>query len=84
MKPEPRFDCDESEILDTHHAPRDIHDRIAPRVVKTMRLFADAFFSKRYGHCAVALETVAAVPGIVGGLLRQLKSVRHTGVRSDM
>ena len=32
-----------------------------------MRVFADAFFSKRYGHRAVVLETVAAVPGMVGG-----------------
>jgi len=81
MKPEPRFERDESAILDTHHAPRDIHDRIALRVVKTMRIFADAFFSKRYGHRAVVLETVAAVPGMVGGLLRHLKAVRH--IRDD-
>ncbi len=38
MKPEPRFDRDESEILDTHHTPRDIHDWIALQVVKTTRL----------------------------------------------
>lgn len=64
-----------------HHVPRDIHDRIALRVVKFMRVFADAFFSKRYGHRAVVLETVAAVPGMVGGLLRHLKSIRH--IRDD-
>ena len=67
--------------LHVHHAPRDIHDRIALRVVKSMRVFADAFFSKRYGHRAVVLETVAAVPGMVGGLLQHLKSVRH--IRDD-
>jgi len=81
MRPEPQFDRDETQILETHHAPRDIHDRIALRVVKTMRVFADAFFSKRYGHRAVVLETVAAVPGMVGGLLQHLKSVRH--IRDD-
>jgi ubiquinol oxidase len=64
-----------------HHVPRDIHDRIALRVVKFMRVFADAFFSKRYGHRAVVLETVAAVPGMVGGLLQHLKSIRH--IRDD-
>ena len=32
-----------------------------------MRFFADAFFSKRYGSRAVVPETVAAVPGMVGG-----------------
>ncbi len=67
--------------LDTHHQPRDIHDRFAFRLVKFMRVFADAFFAKRYGHRAVVLETVAAVPGMVGGLLQHLKSVRH--IRDD-
>ncbi|MEO0820338.1 MAG: alternative oxidase [Pseudomonadota bacterium] len=67
--------------LETHHAPKDIHDRIALRIVKFMRVFADAFFAKRYGHRAVVLETVAAVPGMVGGLLQHLKAIRH--IRDD-
>ncbi len=66
---------------ETHHVPRDIHDRIALRLVKFMRVFADAFFAKRYGHRAVVLETVAAVPGMVGGLLQHLKAIRH--IRED-
>lgn len=64
-----------------HHAPRDIHDRIALRIVKMMRVVADSFFAKRYGHRAVVLETVAAVPGMVGGLLQHLKALRH--IRDD-
>jgi ubiquinol oxidase len=64
-----------------HHAPRDVHDRIALRVVKMMRVVADSFFAKRYGHRAVVLETVAAVPGMVGGLLQHLKALRH--IRDD-
>ncbi len=67
--------------LDIHHKPRDIHDRIAFRLVKFMRVFADAFFAKRYGHRAVVLETVAAVPGMVGGMLQHLKAIRH--IRDD-
>jgi len=67
--------------LHVHHAPRDVHDRIALRLVKTMRVFADRFFAKRYGHRAVVLETVAAVPGMVGGLLQHLKALRH--IRDD-
>lgn len=43
--------------------------------------FADAFFSRRYGHRAVVLETIAAVPGMVGGLLQHLKALRH--IRDD-
>ena len=41
-----------------------------------MRWFADTFFRKRYGHRAVVLETVAAVPGMVGGMWTHLKSLR--------
>lgn len=60
-----------------HHAPQGLSDRIAYRVVKFMRLFADAFFAGRYGHRAVVLETVAAVPGMVGGALQHLRSLRR-------
>ena len=67
--------------LDRHKAPDGLSDRIALGIVKFMRIFADAFFSKRYGHRAVVLETVAAVPGMVGGLLQHLKSLRH--IRED-
>jgi ubiquinol oxidase len=67
--------------LDSHHAPQDLHDRIALRTVKFMRVFADAFFAKRYGHRAVVLETVAAVPGMVGGMLQHLRAIRH--IRDD-
>lgn len=67
--------------LESHHAPATFGDRVALRTVKFMRVFADAFFSKRYGHRAVVLETVAAVPGMVGGLLQHLKALRH--IRDD-
>lgn len=67
--------------LTAHHAPASFGDRIALTTVKFMRLFADAFFSHRYGHRAVVLETVAAVPGMVGGLLQHLKALRH--IRDD-
>lgn len=61
----------------THRPPADLADRIALRVVKTMRVFADAFFARRYGHRAVVLETVAAVPGMVGSVLQHLKALRR-------
>ena len=67
--------------LTLHKAPEDFSDRVAFRVVKVMRVFADAFFAKRYGHRAVVLETVAAVPGMVGGMLQHLKAIRH--IRED-
>ncbi|MEO1135006.1 MAG: alternative oxidase [Pseudomonadota bacterium] len=64
-----------------HHKPAGISDRIAFALVKFLRVFADLFFQDRYGHRAVVLETVAAVPGMVGGLLQHLKSIRH--IRED-
>ncbi|MEM6933030.1 MAG: alternative oxidase [Pseudomonadota bacterium] len=74
---------DSTQLANTpvHHEPEDVHDRIALRLVKFMRIFADRFFAKRYGHRAVVLETVAAVPGMVGGLLQHLKAIRH--IRDD-
>ena len=34
-------------------------------ITRSLRFFADTFFKKRYGHRAVVLETVAAVPGMI-------------------
>ncbi len=63
--------------LTAHVAPRTVSDKIAFRFVKLLRFFADTFFAKRYGHRAVVLETVAAVPGMVGGLWQHLKALRY-------
>ena len=59
-----------------HYQPRNFSDRVALIFTKMLRLFADFFFKKRYGHRAVILETVAAVPGMVAGMLNHLKSLR--------
>ncbi len=69
MSDAPRFD--------RHHVPKDFRDRIAFTLVKVLRFFADTFFARRYGHRAVVLETVAAVPGMVGGALQHLRSLRR-------
>ena len=60
-----------------HHAPKGASDRIALAFTKLLRLLADTFFAKRYGHRAVVLETVAAVPGMVGAMMTHLKSLRR-------
>jgi ubiquinol oxidase len=75
MEPRPQVD------LRARRAPENLRDRIALSMVRFMRVFADLFFRKRYGHRAVVLETVAAVPGMVGGLLQHLKALRH--IRDD-
>ena len=63
--------------LSRHHRPENLSDRFALAVVKMLRFFADTFFAKRYGHRAVVLETVAAVPGMVGGALQHLRALRR-------
>jgi ubiquinol oxidase len=60
-----------------HVEPRDASDRVAYALTRAMRFVADVFFARRYGHRAVILETVAAVPGMVGGTLRHLGSLRR-------
>ncbi len=63
--------------LSKHHTPIDYRDIIALGFVKFLRFFADVFFAKRYGHRAIVLETVAAVPGMVGGMLQHMKCLRR-------
>ena len=63
--------------LQVHHVPEDLSDRFALGISKLLRFFADVFFARRYGHRAVVLETVAAVPGMVGGALQHLRSLRR-------
>ena len=63
--------------LSVHHQPRGLSDRVAFGFVKALRFCADTFFAKRYGHRAVVLETVAAVPGMVGATLTHLKCLRR-------
>ena len=67
----------DSTPLVRHHTPENLSDRCAFAVVKFLRFFADMFFARRYGHRAVVLETVAAVPGMVGGALQHLHSLRR-------
>jgi ubiquinol oxidase len=59
-----------------HYKPTSTSDYFAYGFTKSMRWFADTFFRKRYGHRAVVLETVAAVPGMVGGMWTHLRSLR--------
>jgi len=63
--------------LDVHHKADGASDRIALGFTKLLRFCADTFFAKRYGHRAVVLETVAAVPGMVGATLTHLKRLRR-------
>ena len=53
-----------------------IKDKFARSMTMFFRFIADTFFAKRYGHRAVVLETVAAVPGMVAGVWLHMKSLR--------
>jgi ubiquinol oxidase len=63
--------------LNVHHDARGLSDRVALGFTKLLRFCADTFFAERYGHRAVVLETVAAVPGMVGATINHLKCLRR-------
>jgi len=60
-----------------HHIPSGFSDRFAIGFTKLLRFCADTFFAKRYGHRAIVLETVAAVPGMVGAMFTHLSCLRR-------
>lgn len=61
--------------------PKNSRDRIAKLCVHICAGIADFLFRERYCHRAVVLETIAAVPGMVGGLLQHLAALRF--IRTD-
>ncbi|GER47180.1 ubiquinol oxidase [Striga asiatica] len=70
------YRADVSIDLNKHHVPKTLIDKVAYRTVKLLRIPTDLFFRRRYGCRAMMLETVAAVPGMVGGMLLHLRSLR--------
>jgi ubiquinol oxidase len=62
--------------LAAHQPVRDWSDRVAYGITRGLRFLADTFFAKRYGNRAIVLETVAAVPGLVGAALIHLRCLR--------
>ena len=66
-----------NDAANEHRAPRTGADRVALGFTKLLRWCADSFFAKRYGHRAIVLETVAAVPGMVGATITHLNSLRR-------
>ncbi|KAI8345363.1 alternative oxidase-domain-containing protein [Blakeslea trispora] len=59
-----------------HFAPQTMGDRMALCTVKFLRTLPDTYFGKDHYMRAVMLETIAAVPGMVGAMLRHMKSLR--------
>ncbi|KAJ7943954.1 Ubiquinol oxidase [Quillaja saponaria] len=82
FRPWETYKADLSIDLKKHHAPVTFMDKLAYWTVKSLRVPTDIFFQRRYGCRAMMLETVAAVPGMVGGMLLHCKSLRrfeHSG-----
>ncbi|RDX82856.1 Ubiquinol oxidase 1, mitochondrial, partial [Mucuna pruriens] len=82
FKPWETYKADVSIDLKKHHVPVTFLDKMALWTVKSLRYPTDVFFQRRYGCRAMMLETVAAVPGMVGGMLLHFKSLRrfeHSG-----
>lgn len=78
LSPDPVILAEEREAQpQIHYAPQGVSDRIALGFTKVLRFCADTFFAKRYGHRAIVLETVAAVPGMVGAMITHLHSLRR-------
>uniref|UniRef100_A0A2P2IW13 Ubiquinol oxidase n=1 Tax=Rhizophora mucronata TaxID=61149 RepID=A0A2P2IW13_RHIMU len=82
FRPWEAYAADLSIDLKKHHVPATLYDKMAYWTVKTLRWPTDIFFQRRYGCRAMMLETVAAVPGMVAGMLLHCKSLRrfeHSG-----
>ena len=64
------------EKITYHKRTHNFSDQFASFVVNFLARSADILFKHRYGHRAVVLETVAAVPGMVGGMFTHFRSLR--------
>ena len=77
LKPDKKALDDEHDAQPViHHPPNGFSDRFALGFTKLLRFCADTFFAKKYGHRAIVLETVAAVPGMVGAMFQHLHALR--------
>ncbi|XP_059663109.1 ubiquinol oxidase 2, mitochondrial-like [Cornus florida] len=82
FKPWETYKSDVSIDLKKHHKPEKFLDKVAYWTVKVLRIPTDLFFKRNFVYRVMMLETIAAVPGMVGGLLLHCQSLRrfeHSG-----
>ena len=60
-----------------HYEPITWQDGVALRIVKFLRRCSDAYFGDRLLDRACMLETIAAVPGFVAGMIHHMRSLRR-------
>ncbi|CAN6240761.1 unnamed protein product [Urochloa humidicola] len=77
FRPWDTYTSDTSIDVKKHHEPTTLPDKAAYALVKSLRVPMDLFFQRRHASHALLLETVAAVPGMVGGMLLHLRSLRR-------
>eukprot|EP01100_Stratorugosa_tubuloviscum_P001686 TRINITY_DN1383_c0_g2_i1.p1 TRINITY_DN1383_c0_g2~~TRINITY_DN1383_c0_g2_i1.p1 ORF type:complete len:309 (-),score=120.03 TRINITY_DN1383_c0_g2_i1:108-1034(-) len=59
-----------------HLQPKTISDKLAFYTVKLLRKMSNLVWKEKYIHYACVLETIAAVPGMVAGMLHHLRCLR--------
>ncbi|XP_057477437.1 ubiquinol oxidase 2, mitochondrial-like [Actinidia eriantha] len=82
FRPWETYKADTSIDVKKHHEPVNFMDKFAYWTVQTLKYPTYMFFQRRHMCHAMLLETVAAVPGMVGGMLLHCKSLRrfeHSG-----
>ncbi|PWA52794.1 alternative oxidase 1D [Artemisia annua] len=77
FRPWEAYQADTSIDVKKHHTPVTWNDKFAYWIVQACKYPAHLYFQKKHIHHAVLLETVAAVPGMVGGMLLHTKSLRR-------
>lgn len=60
-----------------HYKPKNFSDKFALQLTLFLGKIVHLFFRDKYTHHAVVLETVAAVPGMIGGMMRHFTSLRR-------
>jgi len=60
-----------------HQVPSKTSEYIAYKITQMLKFILNVFYGKKYAKRAVILETIAAVPGMVAGMLNHLKALRR-------
>ena len=60
-----------------HKKPNKVTEYIAYKITQMLKFMLNVFYGKKYAKRAVILETIAAVPGMVAGMLNHLKALRR-------
>jgi len=77
FRPWESYTPDTSIDMKKHHKPTNFMDKFAYGTVQALNIPVQLFFQRRHMCHAMLLETVAAVPGMVGGMLLHCKSLRR-------